>query len=215
MVGKNIGVTDLSAWKLPSSISYLADSNKAQVLLSALRRGGTTLHCIRCDCIDISTINTRDSRELFRCRACGYIFGSLAGTIFHGTHLPLHKVIQYLVLDNAYGDAWPVTDICFVMGCAHKTANLWRTRVQHVRSLESFAVVDRELATSIAGNARVTEKHADDFFSYCGMRGIVVNEYLLGEYLRWVCQITMPDKVKTEVAKRTRNKAVSGKDLVT
>lgn len=177
-----------SSWVLPLSLPYLSDSNAAHDLVDNLRWEGQHRICPRCDSGYVTPVKTNLFRELYRCVDCHYMFNSLAGTILQGSKMPVQKYFHFFILHNAFGDDISLRDVCFTLDCSFKTATLWLKRGQEIKSEKKFAIVDRKLAASLAHDQKSHEPHEDPFFSFCDMRGIVVNEPLLLEYIQSVCQ---------------------------
>jgi transposase-like protein len=177
-----------SSWVLPASLPYLTDNGPAHDLVDSLRWEGQKRICPRCDSGYVAPVKTNVFRELYRCVDCNYMFNSLAGTIFQGSKMPVHKYFHFFILHNAFGDDFSLRDICFTLDCSFKTATLWLKRGQEIRSTTKFTILDRRLASSLRDQDSNHESPDDRFFSFCEMKGVLVNESLLLEYFRGVCQ---------------------------
>ena len=114
--------------------------------------------------------------------------------MFHAANLPLNKIYQFLVVLDVYGEDLAMLDICFILGSTYATAKKWKLRGPDMRSPVKFAGADRSFAQTLRSSEIMPE--GDDFFAFCEMRGIVVNEHLMLEYLRWLCQLKLPVREK-------------------
>lgn len=177
-----------SSWVLPISLPYLSQNQAAHDLVTALRWDGNKRHCPRCGSDYVTPVKTNVFRELYRCVDCSYMFNSLAGTIFQGSKMPVHKYFHFFVLHNALNDQLSLRDVCFALDCSFKTATLWLKRGDEIRSPTKFAIIDRKLAGALADKATTEEPHSDAFFSFCEMKGILVNEALLLDYIQSICR---------------------------
>lgn len=178
------------ALALPSSLQYLADSEAAYDLVDYLRWDRNRRACPRCNSQFVLPIRTNASRELHRCVDCNYMFNALAGTIFQGTKMPVHRYFQFFVLSNAM-DKIRIQDICFALECSYKTAALWLKRGKNFTSIEKFAFVNPQAAARMKTTKTNAAIVKEPFFSYCEMKGIVVNEAHFMEYARGVCRTTL------------------------
>ena len=75
--------------------------------------------CPRCGSDKISRIKTRDQLD---CDSCRYRFSITAGTILHGSHLPLWKwfIAVYLIVGAEKGIS--INQIRYTIGVSYKTA---------------------------------------------------------------------------------------------
>jgi transposase-like protein len=177
-----------SSWVLPMSLPYLNDNSVAHDLIDNLRWEGQKRTCPRCESGLVTPVNTNLFRELYRCVDCNYMFNSLAGTVFQGSKMPVQKYFHFFILHNAFGDDVSLRDVCFTLDCTFKTASLWLKRCKAIKSEKTFAILDRKLAASIDHRDKSHDPPEDAFFSFCDMKGILVNEALFLEYIQGVCQ---------------------------
>ncbi len=77
---------------------------------------------IRCPECKSEKISRVYDRKVFDCDSCRYQFSVLAGTMFHDTHLPLHKwfAVTYLLCESRKGMS--ANQIKRMMGVSYKTA---------------------------------------------------------------------------------------------
>lgn len=77
---------------------------------------------IRCPECKSEKISRVYDRKVFDCDSCRYQFSVLAGTMFHDTHLPLHKwfAVTYLLCESKKGMS--ANQIKRMMGISYKTA---------------------------------------------------------------------------------------------
>ena len=82
--------------------------------------------CPRCGSDKISRIKTRDQLD---CDSCRYRFSITAGTIFHGSHLPLWKwfIAVYLIVGAEQGIS--INQLKHPIGVSYKTAWYLRHRI--------------------------------------------------------------------------------------
>ncbi len=83
--------------------------------------------CPRCASDKISRIKTRDQLD---CDSCRYRFSITAGTIFHGSHLPLWKwfIAVYLIVGTENGIS--IDRLKHTIGVSYKTAWSLRHRIR-------------------------------------------------------------------------------------
>lgn len=179
------------SWVLPVSLPYLNSNQAAHDLVNKLRWDGGKRHCPRCSSDYTAPVKTNVFRELYRCLDCAYMFNSLAGTIFQGSKMPVHKYFHFFILHDALGDQLSLRDICFALDCSLKTAGLWLKRGEDIKAPTRFTQLDRRLAATLADDSR-SEPHTDAFFSFCEMKGILVTEALLLDYIRGICRNRVP-----------------------
>ena len=84
------------------------------------------VRCPRCGSDKISRIRTRDQLD---CDSCRYRFSVTAGTIFHGSHLPLWKwfIAVYLIVETKKGIS--INQLKRTIGVSYKTAWYLRHRI--------------------------------------------------------------------------------------
>ena len=168
-------------YTIPASIEYLRDNGLVHDLIDELRWGNHP-YCPRCTSKFAKRVNTTVFRQLYRCLDCDYMFNALSGSIFQGAKMPLYKFLQYFILRGAIGDALELREVAFALNVSHKTASILIKRATDVDMPAGLAIVDRPRANAISA----AEAHAavdDTFFSYCRMRGILVSQLLLKQYL--------------------------------
>jgi transposase-like protein len=190
------GFRETDHYVSPRALPYLSNNGLAHDLIDALRWGGGQPHCPRCSSEFTKRVNTNVFRQLYRCVDCSYMFNSLSGTIFHGTKMPVFKYFHFFILHNALGDHLSLRDICFALDCSFKTASLWLRRGDEIRSSVPFGKVDRKLSNALS-SVEIAQPAPDSeaFFSFCEMRGIVVNEPLFTDYVRQVARNQVTSKV--------------------
>jgi transposase-like protein len=83
--------------------------------------------CPRCGSDKISRIRTRDQLD---CDSCRYRFSVTAGTIFHGSHLPLWKwfIAVYLIVSSPKGTS--INQLKRTIRVSYKTAWYLRHRIR-------------------------------------------------------------------------------------
>jgi transposase-like protein len=178
----------------PRSLTYLCDNGLAHDMVDTLRWNGLQPHCPRCASEFTKKVNTNVFRQLYRCIDCGYMFNSLSGTIFHGSKLPVYRFFQYFLMLNALGDDLTIRDICFALDCSFKTASLWQKRGDDIRTPAQFALVDRGISGQLLAEPQpATPKECESFFSFCEMKGIVVEEPLFIDYLTIIARAQTGD----------------------
>lgn len=93
-------------------------SEACREVLEKLRWPGG-IACPRCNS---KTIRHSYTRDQFDCASCGYQFSVTSGTIFHDSHLPLHKwfVAVYLIVESRKGIS--ANQLKRVLGISYKTA---------------------------------------------------------------------------------------------
>lgn len=174
----------------PHVLSYLSDTNLAHDLIDALRWDEAPA-CPRCSSKYIKQVNTHVFRQLYRCIDCGYMFNSLAGTIFHGSKMPVNKYLHFFILHNAFDSAIPLRDLGYALDVSHKTASLLMAKVSHISYPFRFAQIDKGLSRSLAG-----EEHDDaestPFFSYCHIKSVFVSDALLRRFLQQLTKGQIP-----------------------
>lgn len=168
----------------PRKIAYLSDNSLAHDLIDTLR-WDTAPVCPRCRSEYTKQVNTNIFRQLYRCIDCGYMFNSLAGTIFHGSKMPLTKYLQFFVLHNALQSNLPLRDLGYALNVSHKTATLLTKRASGISYSFEFAKVDKK-----GLRARADEDDVEDdgdsgaFFSYCDIKSITAADEPFRRFLR-------------------------------
>ena len=83
--------------------------------------------CPRCGSDNISRIKARDQLD---CDSCRYRFSVTAGTVFHGSHLPLWKwfIAVYLIVGAEKGTS--INQLKCTIGVTYKTAWYLRYRIR-------------------------------------------------------------------------------------
>jgi transposase-like protein len=175
---------DNSAFVSPRGLAYLSDNSLAHDLIDALRWDAAPV-CPRCRSEYTKQVNTNVFRQLYRCIDCGYMFNSLAGTIFHGSKMPVTKYLQFFILHNALQTHLPLRDLGYALDVSHKTASLLMKRVSNISYAFQFAKVDKK-----ASHLRTDQDDGDDdqegapFFSYCDIKSITVADALFKTFLQ-------------------------------
>src|ERR1051325_5255440 len=84
------------------------------------------VRCMRCDKPDPRRMNVPDKkdrvREVFECKFCLYQFTVTAGTIFHDSHLPLHKWFLAIALMCESKKGISANQIKRTLGVQYRTA---------------------------------------------------------------------------------------------
>lgn len=78
------------------STPWLYDELTAIELLRSVR-WSDGVHCPRCGSQDVREVRTERSLEVLSCRECRYNFNTAADTYFHGSRIPIHTQLQFLV----------------------------------------------------------------------------------------------------------------------
>src|SRR5438067_170869 len=114
---RGLGVSDMST-NLCDVFERYGHDDKCREYLEALR-WPTKVTCPECKSDKISRVKLR---HVFDCDSCRYQFSVTAGTIFHDTHLPLHKwfAVTYLLCESRKGMS--ANQIKRMMGVSYKTA---------------------------------------------------------------------------------------------
>jgi len=168
----------------PRKIAYLSDNSLAHDLIDRLRWDAAPV-CPRCRSEFTKQVNTNVFRQLYRCIDCGYMFNSLAGTIFHGSKMPVTKYLQFFILHNALHPHLPLRDLGYALNVSHKTASLLVKRVNGISYPFQFAKVDKK-----GLRARPDEDDVEDdadsvaFFSYCDIKSITAADEPFKRFLK-------------------------------
>src|ERR671910_2178595 len=111
---------------LVSLVDRFHDEDKCRRYLEGLR-WPDGLECPRCGGKTISHITTRRQLD---CDSCRYRFSVTAGTIFHGSHLPLRKwfIAVYLIVGPQKGIS--INQLKRTIGVSYKTAWYLRHRIR-------------------------------------------------------------------------------------
>jgi transposase-like protein len=177
----------------PRLVPYLSNGTLAHDLLDSLRWRGQVV-CPRCKSKFTRQVNTNVFRRLYRCLDCGYMFNSLAGTIFQGSKMSLNKYFQFFVLHNAVQPKLALRDIGYAIDVSQKTASLLARRAEAITYSSQFARIDRAAyQDSSNGDQDGGDGDASAFFSYCEIKSIVVNDALFKQFLHDVTQYAIPD----------------------
>ena len=103
------------------------------------------VRCPRCGSDKISRIRRRDQLD---CDSCRYRFSVTAGTIFHGSHLPLWKwfIAVYLIVETKKGIS--INQLKRTIGVSYKTAWHLRHRIYAVLTEINIHLVVAAVAVS-------------------------------------------------------------------
>lgn len=168
----------------PRKIAYLSDNSLAHDLIDTLR-WDTSPVCPRCRSEYTKQVNTNVFRQLYRCIDCGYMFNSLAGTIFHGSKMPVTKYLQFFILHNALHPHLPLRDLGYALDVSHKTASLLMKRVSSISYAAQFAKVDKKGLRERPDQDEVDEgKEHGAFFSYCDIKAITTADEPFKKFLQ-------------------------------
>lgn len=177
----------------PRSVPYLSSGALAHDLLDSLRWKGQVV-CPRCRSGYTRQVNTNVFRQLYRCLDCGYMFNSLAGTIFQGSKMSLNKYFQFFVLHNALQSKLALRDVSYAIDVSQKTASLLTRKAQDIKYNVRFASIDRSAQAEIIAKGDlgdVTDNSA--FFSYCDIKSITVSDQLFRRFIHEVTQDVLPE----------------------
>jgi len=151
-------------------------------------------YCPRCKSAAISKMKSNIFREAFRCADCGYLHNTLSGTLFMGAKLPLPSYFQFFTILNALGSSLPFRDIAFVVDVAHKTAKGFVTRLNEINADIPFTVIDRDLSDRYRAEYK---EHsigaAENFFAYCEIKSILVDEDEFLRYIQLISTTAVPE----------------------
>lgn len=173
----------------PRLLPYLSDNSLAHDLIDELRWNGTTPVCPRCRSKYTKRVNTNVFRQLYRCIDCGYMFNSLAGTIFHGSKMPVSKYLHFFILHNALQTNLALRDLGYALDVSYKTASLLMKRVTNISYQLQFAKVDKKRSLVLADQDDDGDIHETSaFFSYCDIKSIAVNDALFKKFLQQLTQ---------------------------
>jgi transposase-like protein len=177
------------AFASPRSLPYLSDNGVAHDLIDELRWGGREPVCPRCQSKYTKRVNTLVFRQLYRCIDCGYMFNSLAGTVFHGSKMPVCKYLQFFVLHNALGSALGLRDIGYALDVSHKTATMLMKKADKIDYGFHFARTDQTQFHTFAVRTKDDAKdESAGFFSYCEIKFITVDDTLFKRFLQRLVQ---------------------------
>lgn len=176
--------TSSHQWVAPSSVPYLSDGERARHLAISLHWKHGVPRCPKCLSNDIRRINSRTKREIYRCHTCGRGFNPLVDTIFARSKMPTHRFLQFFVLHNALGDSITRQEICYAIHCTPKTADLWLKRARRIGYPYNFAAARKDMSLNFQREAHVE----DNFFFLCDLKGIMVDEMKLQQFLKMVVQ---------------------------
>lgn len=150
-------------------------------------------YCPRCGSRDVHKMKSNIFREAHRCAACGYLHNALSGTVFMGARLPLPRYFQFFTILDALGDSLTFRDIAFVVGVAHKTAKGFAARLEAAKIDAKFTRIDRDLSDRLRDGYRGTEAgDGENFFTYCEIKSITVDEAEFMRYVQRLCTTTVP-----------------------
>lgn len=175
---------DDSRFVSPRKLAYLSDNGLAHDLIDRLRWDGAPV-CPRCVSKFTKQVNTNVFRQLYRCIDCGYMFNSLAGTIFHGSKMPVTKYLQFFIMHNALQSNLPLRDLGYALDVSHKTASLLMKRVSSISYSIQFAKVDKKGAYLRAeGDDSADDQENGPFFSYCDIKSIAAADAPFRSFLQ-------------------------------
>jgi hypothetical protein len=117
------------------------------------------------------------------------MFNSLAGTIFHGSKMPVIKYFHFFILHNALQSHLPLRDLSYALDVSHKTASLMMKRVKDMSYPFEFSRVDKTYSQSSTNSEEDGDAgNVVSFYSYCEIKSIVVNDALFKEFVRLLTQ---------------------------
>ena len=180
--------SDGSAFVAPRILPYLSNNSLAHDLIDELRWNGVTPVCPRCRSKYTKQVNTNVFRQLYRCIDCGYMFNSLAGTIFHGSKMPVSKYLHFFVLHNALKTNLTLRDLGYALDVSYKTASLLMKRVTNISYNSQFAKVDKKRSLARADQDEDGDNREAAFFSYCDIKSVVINDALFRQFLQQLTQ---------------------------
>jgi transposase-like protein len=105
--------------------------------------------CISCDSVRIARITTKGKlnkktgkvgpdRKLFQCNDCRFQFTTTTGTVYHDTHLPLHKWYLAIALITESKKGISANQLCRALGVQYRTAWYLAHRIR-----KAMVVADR------------------------------------------------------------------------
>ena len=123
-----------AAINLVSLIDRFGDDDKCREFLEDLRWPGGVC-CIRCGDTSVSEVHGRGQYD---CNSCRYQFSVRAGTIMHGSHLPLRKwfLAIYLMCESKKGIS--ANQLKRTLGVAYKTAWYLCHRIREAMGNDPF-----------------------------------------------------------------------------
>lgn len=130
---------------------------------------------------------TRSDPGVFLCQDCNYKFNALAGTVFMGVKLPLTSYLQAFTIHNALGDTLSQRDMAFAIGAASRSTHNIIDRVRVTHGDIRFTTLDRQPPGEVPeGEPEKQAAAANNFFAFCAMKSILVDEGALLRYLEAV-----------------------------
>ena len=135
-------------------------SEKESLLILEDFRWPNGVACPRCAGSRVIRFQARNGvgrlRMLYDCRSCGYQYSATAGTMFHGSHLPLSKWLQLLWLLSESPAYPPGRRIQEIIGVPYKTAWSITNRIE-----EANREPLRDYFAPTGSEARVFEPSAE------------------------------------------------------
>lgn len=130
---------------------------------------------------------SRSDHHVFHCQDCNYKFNALAGTVFMGIKLPLTSYVQAFTIYNALGDTLSQRDMAFAIGSASRATNGIIGRVKAAHGDIRFTALGRsEDGDSANPDPEGAAPPANNFFAFCAMKSILVDETALMRYVEAV-----------------------------
>jgi hypothetical protein len=130
---------------------------------------------------------SRSDSRFYLCQDCNYKFNALAGTVFMGVKLPLTSYLQAFTIYNALGDTLSYRDMSFAIGAASRSTHGIIDRVRTTRRDIRFTTTERQPGVEPARGERENQAAAsNNFFAFCAMRSILVDESAFLDYIEAV-----------------------------
>lgn len=172
----------------PGGLPYLFQNGLAHDLIDSLR-WDEKVFCPRCRSTYIKQVNTNVFRQLYRCIDCGYMFNCLAGTVFHGSKMPVIKYFRLFILHNALQSQLPLRDIGYALDISPKTASLLMKRIDGIAYPFQFATVSSRITAAPSFEVDSgDEGSTTSFLAYCEIKSIAVCDRLFRRFLRLLTQ---------------------------
>jgi transposase-like protein len=137
--------------------------------------------CLRCDKPDPRRMNVPDKkdriREVFECKFCFYQFTVTAGTIFHDSHLPLHKWFLAIALMCESKKGISANQIKRTLGIQYRTAWYLCHRIR--KAMENGDLFTGKLGED-GGVVEVDETYIGGKYNRRGKRGPYQKQGVVG-----------------------------------
>jgi transposase-like protein len=160
--------------------------------------------CPRCGSRQVR--QSRSDGHVHLCQDCNYKFNALAGTVFMGVKLPLTSYLQAFTIYNALGDTLSYRDMSFAIGAASRSTHGIIDRVRSAHRDIRFTTTDRQPGGEPPRGERESQAAAsNNFFAFCAMRSILVDEDAFLDYIEAVTNT--PTNLVEVYGKRGRPRA--------